>query len=427
MALPHMFRALRHRNYRLFFTGQGVSLAGTWITRIATSWLIYRLTGSVLLLGVVGFAGQIPTLILAPVAGVFVDRWNRRRVLVVTQALSMLQSAVLAGLTLAGIITVPEILALQALQGVINAFDTPARQAFVVAMIDDRADLPNAIALNSSLVNGSRIVGPSIGGILIALVGEGWCFAVDAVSYLAVIGTLVAMRLPDEPRAQRATRLLAELGAGYRYVTRFLPIRTLLILLALVSMLGMPYTVLMPAIAAGTLGGGPGTLGSLMTATGVGALGGAAFLASRPSVLGLGRVIVMATVTFGGGLIAFGLSEALWLSLLILPFVGAGFMITLASVNTIIQTVVEEELRGRVMAFHTMAFFGTAPLGSLLAGIIADRIGPAGTVVLGGGAVVIAGGWFSLRLPAIRLLLRPVYRARGILAPETPPPAAEPV
>jgi MFS family permease len=361
------------------------------------------------------------------VAGVFVDRWNRRRVLVVTQALSMLQSAVLAGLTLAGIITVPEILALQALQGVINAFDTPARQAFVVAMIEDRADLPNAIALNSSLVNGSRIVGPSIGGILIALVGEGWCFAVDAVSYLAVIGTLVAMRLPEEPRVQRTTRLLAELGAGYRYVTRFLPIRTLLILLALVSMLGMPYTVLMPAIAAGTLGGGPGTLGSLMTATGVGALGGAAFLASRPSVLGLGRVIVMATVTFGGGLIAFGLSETLWLSLLILPFVGAGFMITLASVNTIIQTVVEEELRGRVMAFHTMAFFGTAPLGSLLAGVIADRIGPAGTVVIGGGAVVIAGGWFSLRLPAIRMLLRPVYRARGILVAESPPPVAEPV
>ena len=423
MPPPHILRALRHRNYRLFFTGQGVSLAGTWITRIATSWLIYRLTGSVLLLGVVGFAGQIPTLVLAPVAGVFVDRWDRRRVLVVTQALSMLQSAALAGLTLAGIITVPEILALQALQGVINAFDTPARQAFVVSMIDDRADLPNAIALNSSLVNGSRIIGPSIGGILIALVGEGWCFAVDAVSYIAVIGTLVAMRLPAATRAARATRVLAELGAGYRYVTRFVPIRTLLILIALVSTLGMPYTVLMPAIAAGTLGGGPSTLGALMTAVGVGALGGAAYLASRPSVLGLGRVIVLAAVTFGGGLIAFGMSHVLWLSLSILPFVGAGFMITLASVNTILQTIVEEELRGRVMAFHTMAFFGTAPLGSLLAGVIADRIGPAGTVVLGGAGVVVAAGWFSLRLPELRRLLRPIYTERGIVAPPREPAA----
>ena len=424
MPLPHILRALRHRNYRLYFTGQGVSLAGTWITRIATSWLVYRLTGSVLLLGVVGFAGQIPTLILAPVAGVFVDRWDRRRVLVVTQALSMLQSAVLAGLTLAGVITVPEILGLQALQGVINAFDTPARQAFVVSMIEDRADLPNAIALNSSLVNGSRIIGPSIGGILIALVGEGWCFAVDAVSYVAVIGTLVAMRLPAATRPARATRLLAELGAGYRYVTRFVPIRTLLILIALVSTLGMPYSVLMPAIAAGTLGGGPSTLGALMTAVGAGALGGAAYLASRPIVLGLGRVIVLAAVTFGGGLIAFGMSHVLWLSLAILPFVGAGFMITLASVNTILQTIVEEELRGRVMAFHTMAFFGTAPLGSLLAGVIADRIGPAGTVVLGGAGVVIAAGWFSLRLPEIRRLLRPIYTERGIVRPPRGPVTA---
>ena len=424
MPLPHILRALRHRNYRLFFTGQGVSLAGTWITRIATSWLVYRLTGSVLLLGLVGFAGQIPTLVLAPVAGVFVDRWDRRRVLVITQALSMLQSAMLAALTLAGMITVTEILALQAMQGMINAFDTPARQAFVVAMIEDRADLPNAIALNSSLVNGSRVIGPSIGGILIALVGEGWCFAVDAVSYLAVIGTLVAMRLPAAARARAASRVLTELAAGYRYVTRFVPVRTLLILLALVSTLGMPYTVLMPAIAAGTLGGGPGTLGSLMTAVGVGALGGAAYLASRPSVLGLGRVIVLAAVTFGGGLIAFGMSHSLAVSLAILPFVGAGFMVTLASINTILQTVVEEELRGRVMAFHTMAFFGTAPLGSLLAGVIADAIGPAGTVVLGGAGVVIAAGWFSLRLPGIRRLLRPIYAERGIIGPPRDPATA---
>src|SRR5690242_13206115 len=246
---PSMVRALRHRNYRLFFAGQSLSLVGTWITRIATSWLIYRLTGSALLLGIVGFCGQIPTLFLAPVAGVFVDRWNRHRVLVITQALSMLQSLALAVLALAGIITVGEVLVLQVFQGVINAFDTPARQAFVVSMIEDRSDLPNAIALNSSMVNASRIIGPSIGGVLIAAVGEGWCFLVDAISYLAVLASLLAMRVVREERRPGATRLVEELTTGFRYVTRFVPIRTVLLLLAVVSTMGMPYTVLMPAVA----------------------------------------------------------------------------------------------------------------------------------------------------------------------------------
>ena len=418
-----MFRALRHRNYRLFFTGQSISLAGTWITRIAMSWLVYRLTGSVLLLGIVGFCGQIPTLFLAPIAGVFVDRWDRHRVLVVTQALSLVQSAALAALTLGGVITVLHILLLSIMQGVINAFDTPARQAFVVSMIEDRADLPNAIALNSSMVNGSRIIGPSIGGALIAAFGEGWCFLIDAISYVAVLGTLFAMRVEPARRAAAGTRMLHELRAGYDYVSGFAPVRTMLLLLALVSLMGMPYTVLMPAMARETLGGGPDALGFLMTASGVGALTGALFLASRKSVVGLGRAIVGATLLFGAGLGAFGLSRSLWLSIAILPFVGAGFMVTLAATNTILQTIVTEELRGRVMAYYTMAFLGTAPVGALLGGALADRIGAPMTIVLGGVACLAAGAWFSRRLPAIRKLVRPIYIERGIIG--APPAEAE--
>jgi len=414
-----MLRALRHSNYRLFFAGQSLSLIGTWITRIATSWLIYRLTGSSLLLGIVGFCGQIPTLFLAPVAGVFVDRWNRHRVLVITQALSMLQSLALAVLALAGIITVGEVLALQVLQGVINAFDTPARQAFVVSMIEDRNDLPNAIALNSSMVNASRILGPSIGGVLIAAVGEGWCFLVDAISYLAVIASLLAMRMVREERRGGEFRLVEELTAGFRYVTRFAPIRTVLILLAVVSTMGMPYAVLMPAVTAKLLHGGPHTLGWLMTAAGVGALAGAFFLAARPSVVGLGRVIATASGTFGAALIALGLSRSLWLSLLIMPLIGAGFMVSLAASNTIIQTLTEEHLRGRVMAFYTMAFLGTAPLGSLLAGVLADRFGEPATIAAGGAVCILGAAWFASRLPRLRELIRPIYIERGILAPQT--------
>lgn len=416
---PSMLRALRHRNYRLFFAGQSLSLVGTWITRIATSWLIYRLTGSALLLGIVGFCSQIPTLFLAPMAGVFVDRWNRHRVLLVTQVLSMLQSLALAVLALAGIITVAEVLALQVFQGVINAFDTPARQAFVVSMIEDRADLPNAIALNSTMVNASRILGPSIGGALIAAVGEGWCFLADAISYLAVIASLMVMHTVHEER-RGGTRLVEELTAGFRYVTEFVPIRTVLLLLALVSTMGMPYTVLMPAVAAKLLHGGPHTLGWLMTASGVGALAGAFFLAARPSVVGLGRVIAAASGLFGAALITLGASRALWLSLLIMPLIGAGFMVSLAASNTIVQTLTEEHLRGRVMAFYTMAFLGTAPLGSLMAGVLADRIGEPMTIAAGGVACLLGAGWFASRLPRLRELVRPIYVERGIL----PAPAA---
>ena len=409
-------RALRHRNFRLFFSGQSVSLIGTWITRIATSWLVYRLTHSAMLLGLVGFCGQIPTLLLAPVAGVLVDRWDRHRILIWTQAMSALQSLALALLALTGTITVGWVLALQVVQGLINAFDTPARQAFVVHMVDDREDLPNAIALNSTMVNGSRIIGPSIGGIIIAAVGEGWCFMIDAVSYMAVIASLLAMRLAPLPRRERGGAIVNELRTGFQYVTRFMPVRTALLLLALVSLMGMPYTVLMPVIATQTLHGGAHTLGFLMTASGLGAVAGALYLASRRSVIGLGRVMVLATLAFGVGLVAFSQARTLWVALLVLPVVGAGMMIEMASTNTILQTIVEEELRGRVMAFYTMAFLGTAPIGSLLAGIVANRVGASPTILLGGVACIAGGIWRALRLRGLRELVRPIYVERGIIS-----------
>jgi MFS family permease len=415
VSMSRLTRALRHRNYRLFFSGQSVSLVGTWITRVATSWLVYRLTGSELLLGVVGFCGQIPTMLLAPFAGVLVDRWDRHRLLVLTQAASMLQSFVLAVLTLRHEITVPWLLGLQIVQGVINAFDTPARQAFVVEMVEDRADLANAIALNSSMVNGSRIIGPSIGGLLIAAVGEGWCFLADAVSYLFVIASLLMMRLPSARSARVEARVLEELRVGYRYVRESAPIRTALVVLAIVSTMAMPYTVLMPAYAAEVLHGGPNTLGLLMTASGVGALGGGLYLASRQSVVGLGRVAAYSTLIFGAGLVAFAFTTSLWVALAVLPFVGAGFMVEMAATNTVLQTLVTDDLRGRVMAFYTMAFFGTAPLGSLLAGLAADRIGARWTIAAGGVISVAAGFWLVSRLPALRAIVRPIYIERGIL------------
>jgi MFS family permease len=417
---PRLLRALGSRNYRLFFGGQSVSLVGTWITRIATSWLVYRLTGSELLLGVVGFCGQIPTLILAPFAGVLVDRRDRHRILVITQILSMLQSVALAVLTFAGVIDVTQILVLQVAQGIINAFDTPARQSFVVDMIEDRAHLPNAIALNSTMVNGARIIGPSIGGALIAVFGEGWCFTVDAVSYLAVLASLLAMRVTRVAREKPTTRAIDEFTDGFHYVSRFVPMRSTLLLLALVATMGMPYTVLMPAIAASVLHGGPHTLGFLMTASGVGALVGALYLASRTSVVGLGRVMVAATMLFGGALVAFALSHTLWVSLVVLPLVGAGMMIEMASANTVLQTIVEERLRGRVMAFFAMSVLGTAPIGSLIAGVLASRIGSQGTIALGGIACMIAGCWFWRALPRLRETVRPIYVERGVITSDAP-------
>ena len=411
-----ILRALAHKNYRLFFAGQSISLIGTWMTRIATAWLVYRLTGSALLLGVVGFAGQIPSFLLAPLAGVLVDRWNRQRLLVITQVLAMFQSLALALLTMTGLIKMWHVIVLSVLQGLINSFDMPARQAFVVEMVEKREDLANAIALNSSMVNAARLLGPSIGGVVIAAVGEGWCFMIDAVSYIAVIASLLAMTITARViQTTKDANVFQQLREGWSYATHFAPIRNVLLLLALVSLVGMPYTVLMPVFANDVLHGGPNTLGLLMAASGVGALVGALFLAARKTVLGLGKFIPLMAGAFGAGLIAFSFTRVLWLSLALMVVTGLGFMVQMAVSNTVLQTIVDEDKRGRVMSFYTMAFMGTAPFGSLLAGSVADRIGTPHTLLCGGIGCILGALWFATTLSDLRRDVRPIYERIGIL------------
>jgi MFS family permease len=411
----HALRALRHRNFRLFFCGQSLSLIGSWMTRLATSWLVYRLTGSSLLLGVVSFAGQIPTFFLAPVAGVWVDRWERRRVLLVTQFLAALQSLLLAGLTLSGRITIPEIVCLSVFQGLINAFDMPARQSFLVQMVDGRTDLSNAIALNSTMVNGARLLGPALAGIVIAAVGEGYCFLIDGVSYFAVIASLLAMKIEGRAVSKSASSMLVQLKEGWTYVSTFAPIRTVLLLFAIISFIGVPYTVLMPVFAARILHGGPHTLGFLMGSAGVGSLLAALSLAVRKSVRGLYRVIPTVAAIFGAGLIAFSFSRNFWLSLPLLGVTGFGMMQFAAASNTVIQTIVEEDKRGRVMSYYTMAYMGASPFGSLLAGSLAPVIGAPGTVLLCGIGCIAGAVWFWYEIPKLRSVIRPIYQRLGIL------------
>jgi MFS family permease len=413
--LSHAWRALRHRNFRLFFGGQSISLIGTWMTRVATSWLVYRLTKSSLLLGTVSFAGQIPTFLLAPLAGVLVDRIDRRKVLVWTQTLAMVQSFALAWLTLAHLINIPEVLALSAMQGVINAFDMPGRQSFMVKMVEERADLSNAIAINSSMVNAARLIGPSLAGILIAATSEGWCFLVDGISYVAVIASLLMMRIATNNEVPRKTSMLVQLREGWTYVAGFAPIRTILLLFALLSLMGWPFMVLMPVFAVQVLHGGPHTLGFLMGAVGIGSLASALSLVLRRSVRGLGKMIPIAAVAFGTGLIAFGFSTNLWLSMLLMLLTGFGMMQGLTASNTIIQTLVDEKMRGRVMSYYTMAFVGMAPFGSLLAGTLAHLIGAQHTVIVSGIACLFGAVWFWWRLPHIRKDMRPIYERLGII------------
>jgi MFS family permease len=398
--VPNTFRAFKHINFRLFFAGQFISLTGTWMQSVAQSWLVYRLTGSVVLLGLIGFASQIPIFLIAPFGGVVADRYSRRKILIITQTSAMITAFVLATLTLTGNIQVWHLFVLAVCFGIANAFDIPTRQAFVVDMVG-RDDLLNAIALNSSMFNGARIVGPAIAGILVAVVGEGWCFLGNAVSYIAVIAGLFLMKITPVIRERKGSTF-SNIVEGFSFVAKTAPIRGLLLLLGLVSLMGMPYAVLMPIFADKILGGGSDTLGYLMGASGVGALTAALILASRKQIFGLGRWVVFASGGLGISLILFSFSNVFWLSLILLVPVGFSMMTQMSSSNTLIQSMAPDELRGRVMSVYSMMFMGMAPLGALLAGSLAGILGAQYTVAIGGVACIIGSIFFGLRLPKLR-------------------------
>ncbi len=416
--LKSTFRSLKYRNFRLYFTGQSVSLIGTWIQRITVPWLVYHLTDSAFLLGVVGFAGQIPTFLIAPFAGIITDRMNRYYLLIITQVAAMVQAFLLAFLYLGGHIQVWQIIMLSILLGIINAFDVPVRQSFMVEMVEKKDDLANAIALNSSMVNGARLLGPSIAGILIALTGEGVCFLLNGVSYLFVIVSLLMMRITPRVIPQKEKHVVKELKEGFNYTFGFPPIKFIILLLAVVSLTAMPYNVLMPVFAKVTLHGSAHTYGFLMGASGLGAMMGALFLASRKNVLGLDKIIPLAAGTFGLALVAFSFSRFFTLTLVLMIFIGLGMMLQLASSNTIIQTVADDDKRGRVMSFYTMAFMGTAPFGSFIAGSLASKLGAPHTLLIGGTICVLGALVFSRKLPKFKEAVRPVYVKMGLLEEE---------
>ncbi len=409
-----IFRALRHRNYRIFFFGQSISLLGTWIQQIALGWLVYRLTESALLLGVVGFSSQIAAFVLAPLAGVIADRHHRHRLLLLTQSAAMIQACVLAFLVLTNTIQVWEILVLSALLGAINAFDIPVRQSFTSELINDNKDLSNAIALNSSTVNAARLLGPSIGGFLIASFGEGPCFLINALSYIGVIASLIIMHVPKKEKGVPKP-LWDDLKEGFDYAFGFMPIRTILILLSMVSLIAGGVQILMPVFAKDIFHGGATTLGLLMGASGLGSLLGAIFLASRKTVKGLGKIMVRACFLFGIGMIGFILSPSFIFSLFMLVLCGFGMIVQMASSNTLLQNMVEENKRGRVMSFYTMAFMGMAPFGSLLAGTIVHHFNVTVVFIAGGSCLILGGILFSFQLPRLRELVRPVYVKKGLI------------
>jgi MFS family permease len=424
-------RALRHRNFQLFFSGQLISLIGTWMQTVAQSWLVYRLTGSGLLLGSVGFASQVPVFLFAPIGGITADRTNRQRVVIATQTVSMLLAFILAALTLTGKVQVWHVFVLAALLGIVNAFDIPGRQSFLVDMVG-KEDLMNAIALNSSMFNGARVIGPAVAGILVARFGEGWCFFANGASYIAVIIGLLLMKVHAPARVSTKTSPLEHIIEGFQFVERTTPIRALMMLLGLVSITGMPYVVLMPIFADRVLhrGGqelasligshdlGAVRLGILMGATGVGALLGALTLAMRSGVKGLGRWVAVCCAGFGMSLMLFAWSHSFWLSVCLLLPVGYFIMLQMASSNTLIQVMVPDELRGRVMAVYSMMFMGMAPIGALLGGALADRLGAPLTVAMGGFAALCGAWWFSTQLPKIRVEARQLIMAQGMVGGE---------
>ncbi len=416
---PKLLRALRHRNFQLFFAGQLVSLIGTWMQTVAQSWLVYRLTGSSLLLGTVGFAGQIPVFLLAPVGGVVADRHNRHRVVIATQASAMALALILATLTLAGRARVWQIVVLAALLGVVNAFDIPARQAFIVEMVG-KEDLMNAIALNSSMFNAARVIGPAVAGLLVASIGEGWCFFANGVSYLAVIAGLLLMKLGPGQRAENSRSPLEDIAEGFRFVWNTAPVRALLSLLGLVSLVAMPYTVLMPIFADRILHRGAHGLGLLMGATGVGALAGALALAMRSGLRGLSRWVALSSTGFGFSLILFALSRWFWVSTLVLVAAGFSMMLQMASSNTLIQAMVPDRLRGRVMAVYSMMFMGMAPIGALFAGVAAHSFGAPLAIAIGAGGCLVGSGIFALRLPTLRGEARELIIAQGMAGGDPP-------
>ncbi len=418
--MPRVTRALRHGNYRLFFFGQLVSLVGTWMQQVAEAWLVYRLTGSATLLGVAGFASQIPVFLLATIGGTVADRHNRHRILIITQTTSMVLPLILATLVFTGHVRVWHVFALASTLGIVNAFDVPARQAFVVEMVG-KEDLVNAIALNSSIVNGARTVGPAVAGLLLAAVGEGWCFLLNGLSYIAVITGLLLMKLPARAKAARPRASLADSVEGFRFIRRTTPIRDLLLLVGLISFAGMSYSVLMPIFADSILRGGPRGLGLLMASAGLGSLCGALTIASRSSVRGLGRVVGVSALAFGVSLALFAMSRSFWLSAALLLVVGMSMITQAASTNTLIQSMVPDALRGRVMAVYAMMFMGMSPIGALVEGALAERIGAPHTVVIGGCICVIGAIVFNIRLPALRVVGRQLIDAQRVAATDTLP------
>lgn len=410
----HTFRALQHRNFRLFFIGQIISWVGTWMQQVALGWLAYRLSGSPFVLGLVTFAAQSPTFFLSPFTGTVVDHFNRHKLVIVTQSLAMLQAFTLAYLTLTHQVQIWHLICLGIFIGCVNAFDMPGRQSFMVQMVDRKEDLPNAIALNSSLVNAARLIGPTVAGFVISLVGEGFCFAINGASYTAVIAALCLMRVPRLVIERRPNvHAMEHLLEGWRYAFGSAPIRSLILLLAWVAFIGQPFTVLMPVFAKRIFHGGAETLGFLMCASGVGSLAGAMYLASRKEIPGLGRLCLWATIIFGVGLIALGLASNAFVAMFILLFVGYGMMVQLAATNMILQTITDEDKRGRVMSLYTMAFM-TTPFGALLEGWIADRFGTPGVTVLSGVLTLAGAILFALVLPKIRGEVWRIYETKGI-------------
>ena len=413
--IARVFRALRYRNYRLFFIGQGISLIGTWMQQVAMSWLVYSLTNSAWLLGVVAFSGLISNFLLAPFAGVLVDRLDRHRILVVTQTLAMLQALTLAAVVLTGSAAVWNLILLSIALGLINAFDMPTRQSFVLDMVYNREDLGNAIALNSSLFNSARLIGPSIAGVLVALVGEGLCFLINGISFIAVIACLLAMRIAPTPARVAKEDFFRGMKDGANYAFGFPPIKYIIILLAFSALVAMPYPVLMPVFAGEILTGGADTLGFLMASAGVGALAGAIYLASRKNVFGLDKIIVVSSCSFGVGLICFSFSRLVVLSMLFMAVTGFGMVVQLAASNTILQTIADDDKRGRVMSIFVMSFMGLAPFGSLLYGGLADVIGAPHTLLIGGVCVLTGGVIFARKFSSVKDMVHRAYVRKGLM------------